>query len=395
MKIITDSGALAALCDRLATSAFITVDTEFHREKTYYSKLCLIQVAGEDEAAIIDPLADGLDLGPFLDLMADGAVLKVFHAARQDIEIFYQMTGRVPAPLFDTQVAGMVCGFGDSVSYEKLVNRIVGASLDKASRFTDWARRPLSARQLEYAIGDVTHLRQIYDHMAEALRKTGREEWLAEEMAILTTPRTYALEPDEAWRRLKIRNNDGRFLERLRRLASLREKMAQNNDVPRNRILRDEAILEIAAHPPASHDDLLKLRGLGKGAANGSLGKGILRAIAEAAKTPDSALPALTPNKRPRHVNPAILEMLKVLLKVKCEQDGVAQKLVASVADLERLAVSDKADIRALGGWRKTLFGDDALALKAGKLALAIKGGKIALIPLGAEDRKNTPWGRS
>lgn len=381
MQVITDTAALSKLCERLSATDYITVDTEFIREKTYWPQLCLVQVAGPDEAAAIDPLAAGLDLSPLLELMANKDVLKVFHASRQDIEIFYLLNETIPAPLFDTQIAAMACGFGDSIAYETLVRRLANARIDKAQRFTDWAHRPLSQKQLEYALADVTHLRIIYEKLDAKLKATKRMSWLESEVKILTDPGTYRLEPNEAWRRLKTRNTDRRFLGTVREIAALRERMAQEQDVPRNRILRDDAILEIAAQLPESPNDLRRCRGIGKSAAANRLGEAILAAVKTARALPEKALPV--PLKRPGKpsgIGP-VVDLLKVLLKMKCEEHSVAQKLIATSGEIERIAADDEADVPALRGWRREVFGAAALALKHGDLALAIEKDGVRLVP--------------
>jgi ribonuclease D len=383
MPLIADSAQLAAFCARVSQADFITVDTEFMRERTYWPQLCLIQVAGPDEVAAIDPLAEGMDLTPLLDLLADERLLKVFHAARQDIEIFFHLTGRIPTPLFDTQVAAMVCGYGDSVSYETLAAQLAGARIDKSVRFTDWSARPLSDRQISYALADVTHLRKVYEGLAKRLVTSGRAHWLQEEMATLLQPGTYRLEPDESWRRLKPRaGSKPRLLAILREVAAWREREAQRRDVPRNRIVRDDTVMDIAAHAPSTVEDLARLRGLSKSLAEGRMGQDILVAVARGAAMPESEIPILPPPvEMPGGLGP-VVELLKVLLKIKCERQQVAQKLVASSADLERVAADDNADVPALHGWRREVFGEDALALKHGRLALAMKGKRIVLMPL-------------
>ncbi|HEX6978150.1 MAG TPA: ribonuclease D [Alphaproteobacteria bacterium] len=386
MSLIVDSAQLAALCDRIAKADFITVDTEFMRERTYWPQLCLIQVAGPDEAAAIDPLAPGIDLSPLLDLLANERLLKVFHAGRQDIEIFFHMTGRIPTPLFDTQVAAMVCGFGDSVSYETLAAQLAGARIDKSVRFTDWSARPLTDRQIAYALADVTHLRKVYLALAKRLISTGRAHWLQEEMANLLDPNTYRLEPDEAWRRLKPKSTKPRLLAVLREVASWREREAQRRDIPRNRLLRDESVMDIAAHAPTTIEELSRLRGLSKSLAEGRMGQEILAAVARGLAVPEDQAPVLPPPvELPGGLGP-VVELLKVLLKMKCERQQVAQKLVASTADLERIAADDDAPVPALQGWRRELFGEDALALKHGRLALTMKGKRIVLMRLDQND---------
>jgi ribonuclease D len=383
MTIISDTATLASFCDRLSAEKFVTVDTEFMRDKTYWPILCLVQVGGSEEAAEIDPLAEGIELKPLLDLMANERVLKVFHAARQDIEIFFNLSGAVPQPLFDTQVAAMVCGFGESVSYETLAGKLAGARIDKSSRFTDWANRPLTERQIEYALADVVHLRPVYEKLRADLEHSGRGSWLDEEMEILTDPAIYRLDPNEAWRRFKPRSGNRRFLAVLRELAAWREKAAQQRDLPRNRIIRDESILEIAAHAPSSIAELSRSRGLGKGLVEGKFGAEILAAIGRALALPEGEYPQLPARHDPPAGIGPLVDLLRVLLKYRCEESGVAQKLVASSDDLEMIAADDNAPVRALTGWRRDLFGREALDLKRGRIALTAAGKRIKLIDLG------------
>jgi ribonuclease D len=383
MTIISDTAALASFCDRMSAEAFITVDTEFMRDKTYWPILCLVQVGGSDEAAAIDPLAEGIDLKPLLDLMANERVLKVFHAARQDIEIFFHLSGAVPLPIFDTQVAAMVCGFGESVSYETLAGKLAGARIDKSSRFTDWANRPLTERQIEYALADVVHLRPVYEKLRANLERSGRGSWLDEEMEILTDPAIYRLDPAESWRRFKPRSGNRRFLAVLRELAAWRERAAQQRDLPRNRIIRDESILEIAAHAPSSVAELSRSRGLGKGIVEGKFGAEILAAIGRALALPENEYPELPARHEPPPGIGPLVDLLRVLLKYRCEESGVAQKLVANSDDLEMIAADDGAAVRALTGWRFDLFGREALDLKQGRIALTAAGKRIKLVNLG------------
>lgn len=388
MSLIVDSAALAAFCDRVARADFITVDTEFMRERTYWPQLCLVQVAGPNEVAAIDPLAPGIDLDPLHRLLGDERLLKVFHAARQDIEIFFHATGRIPTPLFDTQVAAMVCGYGDSASYETLAAQLAGARIDKSVRFTDWSARPLSERQIGYALADVTHLRSVYLALAKRLMTSGRAHWLQEEMATLLEPATYRLDPEEAWRRLKPRAAKPRMLAILREVAAWREREAQRRDLPRNRLLRDDTVMDIAAHAPGTVEELARLRGLSKSLAEGRMGQEILAAVALGRAVNEADLPQLpAPQELPGGLGP-VVELLKVLLKMKCERQQVAQKLVASTADLERIAADDNAAVPALQGWRREVFGEDALALKQGRLALTMRGKRIVLMPV---DRTEAP----
>ena len=383
MKPITETDDLAAFCARKSKAAFLTIDTEFMRESTYWPKLCLVQIGGPEKAACIDPLAEGLDLTPLFDLMRNPSVLKVFHSARQDIEIFVHLTGSVPAPVFDTQVAAMVCGFSESVGYETLVKRMTGDTIDKSSRFTDWSSRPLTDRQLKYALADVTHLRPVYEQLRDQIDQEGRESWFAEEMAILTNPATYALEPDDAWKRLRTRSTDGRFLAVLRELAAWREREAQRRDQPRSRVLRDETLLEIAAHTPDTPEALARTRGLSRQMADGRLGEAILATIAKGRAVPASDRPKVKRRSDPPKGVGPIVELLKVLLKASCEAHNVAPKLVANSADLEAIASDDEADVPALRSWRREVFGKAALDLKHGRVALAVDDGRLRTVPVG------------
>ena len=382
MQIITTTDQLADLCGRLNASDFVTVDTEFMRESTYWSKLCLVQIAGTDDEAIIDPLADGIDLAPMYDLFANQSVLKVFHAARQDIEIFHNQSGAIPTPMFDSQIAAMVCGYGDSISYEALVSNIAKGSVDKSSRFTDWSHRPLTEKQLTYALADVTYLRDIYRDLSSRLDQQERGEWIAEEMAILTSPDTYSADPKNAWRRLKNRNNKPRFLAILMALAEWRETEAQQRNVPRNRVMRDDALMAVAASPPKKVGDLNSVRGVPKGFAGGRYAEPLVTAVGKALAIPNSDLPKPEPRKEtPRGVGPT-MELLRVLLKMRCDEQGVAQKLIANARDLEQIAGDDNADVACLKGWRYDLFGNDALKLKRGELGIGIRDGKAVVISL-------------
>lgn len=376
MKVITETPELAALCERLGSEPYITVDTEFLRDSTYYAKLCLIQVAGQDEAACIDPLAPDIDLTSFHALMQNAGVLKVFHAARQDLEIFFHATGQVPAPLFDSQVAAMVCGFGENIGYEHLVRELAKAKLDKSNRFTDWSRRPLSERQIKYALGDVTHLRVIYEKLSKRIARNQRGSWLEEEMQVLGDPETYRLEPEDAWQRLKLRSTEPLFVLTAQKLAAWRESEAQRRDMPRNRVLRDDVILELAAQRPHNQEELERVRGLG-GNAKGKTGAALLTAIGEALDTPPEQRPKLVRKEPPNGQLNATIELLKVLLKRRCATHDVAAKMIASSADLEALAADPEAKHPVLHGWRREVFGDAALKLMDGKLALAIKNREI------------------
>ncbi len=383
MALIADTDSLAGLCRDLSAQPFVCLDTEFMREKTYYPRLCLVQLAGPDgEARAVDPLAEGLDLAPLLALMSDQRVLKVLHAGRQDIEIFFHLSGRAPAPLFDTQVAAMVCGFGEAVAYERLARKIAGAEIDKSSRFTDWSTRPLTERQIAYALADVAHLPEIYRALDSRLAATGRGAWLTEELTALTDLETYRLDPERAWLRVKTRSTKPRFLGVLSEVAAARERFAQKRDLPRNRVLRDESLLEIAAREVTGLDDLERVRGVTKGQARGTLGKALIAAVERGLALPESDLPRIVkPPPAPRGAAP-IVELLKVLLKLCCEENDVAARLVASTGDLERLAADPNADVAALRGWRRKLFGDDALSLMRGDLALTADGARLALVEL-------------
>ncbi|OYX30912.1 MAG: ribonuclease D [Caulobacterales bacterium 32-69-10] len=377
MTPITANADLVAFCARLARAPFIAVDTEFMRETTYWPKLCLIQVAGENDAAVIDPLAEGLDLAPLLELLADPEIVKVFHAARQDIEIF-NILGVIPSPLFDSQIAAMAAGFGEQVAYDSLVRQMLKIDLDKSSRFTDWARRPLSNAQLVYALADVTHLAKIYPKLHDRLEREGRLAWVSEEMAALASPANYDTDPENAWKRLKPRKFSAKYLAAFRAVAAWRERTAQNRDQPRGRILKDEAIDEIATQLPTDADGLNRLRSVPKGFSGSRFGPDMLDAIKAALKDPDAYAPDIDrPDGRGQPPPGAVVELLKVLLKARAEDAGVASKLIATVADLEKIAGDDKAPVQALQGWRRELFGEDALRLKRGELALVLDGARV------------------
>ncbi len=382
MTLITDSDVLAAFCARQASASYIAVDTEFLRDTSYWPKLCLVQVAGPQDAAVIDVLAPDLDIAPLLELMRRDEVIKAFHSARQDLEIFFNLMGDVPAPLFDTQVAAMVCGFGDSIGYDALARRLTGTRIDKGSRFTDWSHRPLTQRQIDYALSDVVHLRPIYEQLVEQLEQSGRAHWLEDEMAVLRASETYRLEPRRAWRRLKLRSTDRRFLAVVRELAAWRESEAQTRDVPRNRIIKDEQILDIAAHRPQSTEQLARTRGLNQNIAKGRIGQEILDAVKTGLAVREDERPSFTPKADLPHGLGPLVELLKVLLKMTCERHKVAQKLVASSADLERMAADDDAQVPALTGWRREVFGEHALALKHGRIALSGQGTEIKVVPI-------------
>lgn len=378
MTLITKTDDLATLCRTLREKPYITIDTEFLRDKTYYPQLCLVQVAADNvNAHAIDPLASGISLDPLFELLFDDNVVKVFHAARQDLEIVYNLTGKIPAALFDTQVAAMVCGFGDQIGYNNLVSDICKVKIDKGAQFTDWSRRPLSERQLSYALDDVTYLRDVYLKLAAQLKRDGRTDWVQEEMATLLDPATYANDPDHAWERIKIRTDKPQALLVLKEISAWREREAQRRDVPRNRIVRDETLADIAIHPPKSAEDLAGIRGFSMDMARGRLGQGVLEAVAKGLAAPRESAPQQDTRARfPADMTP-VLEMLKMLLRIQCAEHNVAAKLVASSTDLEALALDDNADIPGLKGWRHDVFGQEALKLKHGQIALSLKKGKI------------------
>ncbi len=379
MQPITTTSELAAVCRRMASHPFVTVDTEFLRETTYYPLLCVAQMASADEAVVVDALAPEIDLAPFYALLADERVMKVFHAARQDIEIVWHAAKLIPHPIFDTQVAAMVLGYGDSISYEQLVQRISADTLDKSHRFTDWTRRPLSDAQLTYAISDVTHLRDVYLALVEDLKRRGRADWVEDEMRVLTSPDTYRMEPENAWKRLRTRVRKPKELAVLIEVAAWREREAQSRDVPRSRVLKDEAIADIAVQAPTTAERLKTLRSLPKGFERSRWGEGIVAAVGRGLARDPKTLP-LQDRVQPAANGAAVVELLKVLLRMVSEQHHVAAKVIATVDDLERIAASDNADVPALSGWRRELFGERALALKHGKLALAIEKGRVATV---------------
>jgi len=386
--IITDSAALTAFCERLSTAPFVTVDTEFMRESTFWAQLCLVQMAGPHEAAIIDPLAEGIDLAPFYRLMADERVLKVFHAARQDIEIFVKHADAVPHPIFDTQIAAMVCGYGDQVSYDQLVYRVTGDQIDKSSRFTDWSHRPLSVKQTRYAVSDVTHLRDVYLSLSAQLAEQDRTTWLDEEMAVLSDIKTYRTHPEDAWLRLKLRVKKPRQLAILQALAAWREREAQSRDVPRGRVLKDDAIYEIALQQPRDIESLGRLRSIPKGFERSSVGRAIVGVVEGVFEIAESALPRVPrPRPAPEHSS-AAAELLKVLLKMVAEEQGVAARIIASTEELEKIAADDEAEVPALSGWRRHLFGEQALALKRGDLALSMSRRGVVAVPLERTSRE-------
>jgi ribonuclease D len=379
MEPITKTKELAEICARLAEHPFVTVDTEFLRETTYYPKLCVAQMASTEEAFVIDALAEGLDLTPFYELMGNEKVVKVFHAARQDIEIVWHEAGILPHPIVDTQVAAMVLGYGDSISYDQLVQRITGDTLDKSHRFTDWTRRPLSEAQLTYAVSDVTHLRDVYLKLSADLDQRGRTEWVQEEMKILTSPDTYRMEPERAWERMKTRVRKPKELAVLMEVAAWREREAQTRDVPRGRVLKDDVVGDIAVQAPTTVERLGGLRSLPKGFERSKWGEAIVQAVQQGLARDPKTLPRL---ERHRQIGngQATVELLKVLLRMTSETHGVAAKVIATVDDLDRIAGDDEADVPALHGWRRDLFGEKALALKHGRLALAMEKNRVVTV---------------
>ena len=384
MKTITTTSALAAFCLEAAKRPYVTVDTEFLRERTYYAKLCLVQLAmpreGDDSAVLVDPLAEGLSLQPLWDLMADKAVVKVFHAARQDLEIFFHDGDVIPEPLFDTQVAAMVCGFGEQVGYETLVRKIVKQGLDKTSRFTDWSRRPLNDRQLKYAIGDVTHLSEIFPRMLEKLKDTNRGMWINAEMEKLADPENYVNDPEQSWKRVKSQGRNLETLGRLKALAAWREHEAQSKDLPRGRIVRDETLADIAAHPPRDQSKLGQVRGLSNGWKNNDIGERLMEALGEAEPLPRDDLPQKN-NRRPKNgkENALVADLLKLLLKIRSAELNVASRLLARAEDLERIVAGEREDVSLLEGWRYEQFGRDALDLIEGRVSFTVKDGKLKM----------------
>ena len=389
MKIITKNSELQEFCTKAANSKYITIDTEFLRERTYFSKLCLIQLAipgnENDSAVLVDNLANKLDLSPIYKLFQNENVVKVFHAARQDVEIFYLDSGIFPYPLFDTQIAAMVCGFGDQVAYETLVKQVAKQTLDKSSRFTDWSRRPLTEAQKKYALADVTHLRIIYEFLSQKLQKTNRLTWVEEEIKILISPETYNFDPKNSWKRIKTKSNSRRFLGIVAALAEFREKFAQTKNIPRNRVIKDDALLELASNKPKNLDDLSKSRLLLREARKGELASGLLNAIEKGINTPEADLPEKLDKTDKIIVNSALSDLLRVLLKSCSESAGVASKLIASASDLDSLAAGDRS-LAALQGWRLEVFGKSALDLCNGKIGLSVKGKKVTTIELGQLD---------
>lgn len=385
MKTLTTTDALAAFCAEARTHSYVTVDTEFLRERTYYSKLCLIQLAmpgtTDENAVLVDPLAGDLSLEPLYELFRDTSVVKVFHAARQDLEIFYVDAGVLPEPLFDTQVAAMVCGFGEQVGYETLVRKIARAGVDKTSRFTDWSRRPLTEAQKSYALADVTHLRQIYEFLSAKLEETGRARWVHEELQVLVSPETYTVEPEQAWKRVKTRTSSARFLAVVQALAAFREAYAQRKNIPRNRVFKDDALVELASNKPKTPEDLGRSRLLLREARKGEIADGILAAVQRGVEMPAEDMPKPDRSREKMQVNPALADLLRVLLKAKSESAGVAPKLIATAAELDTIAAGMR-DAPALRGWRAEVFGADALRLCEGRVALTAQGEDVRIISL-------------
>jgi ribonuclease D len=385
MRIVETTEALEAFIQELSTAPYLALDTEFLRDQTYYPKLCLIQVAAPDAEGIIDPLAKDLALGPFYELLKRPDIVKVLHAARQDIEIFHLQAGMIPDPLFDTQVAAMVAGFGDAASYETLARKLAGVEIDKSARFTDWSHRPLSKRQLEYALADVTHLKVIYEKLSAQLARSGRAAWVEEEISALKDPKLYRLDPELAWRRLKPRTSNKRFLGMLAALAAWREREAQARDIPRGRVLKDEALTEIAAHPPESGEGLERIRAVPKGFANSRVGKSLMEAVEAGRHQAPPEGPVHVPNRRRRDPSPATIDLLKTLLRLRAEAAHVAPRLIANAEDIEKLAAYEDEDVPALHGWRAEVFGRDALALRKGDLAIALENGEAVVVELEEE----------
>ena len=386
MNIITDTAALEAACERLGRHDYITVDTEFLREKTFWPVLCLIQVASVDDEYIVDPLADGIDLKPFWDLMADEAVLKVFHAARQDVEIVVHLAGLVPKPLFDTQVAAAVCGYGESVGYGALVAQTTRGSIDKTSQFTDWSRRPLTQKQLDYAMADVTWLREVYEKLRGELEAKNRTSWMEQEMQPLLDHDTYDIAPEDAWRRMKSRARKPIELETLKRVAAWRERQARDRDVPRGRILKDDALQEIAVQRPTTKKRLADLRAVPNGFENSRHAEGLIEAVEEALAVPAEELPKIARRRPASDQAQAATELLKVLLRIVAERESVGARVIASSDDLEKIAADDGADVPAMKGWRREMFGRQALALKRGDIALGFDGRRAEIIELEPEE---------
>lgn len=383
--VVTTTKQLQTLCDAMMTGDYVTVDTEFMREKTYWPKLCLVQIANDTTAGLIDPLAANIDLDPLFRVMAAPHITKVFHAARQDIEIFYHKSAQIPTPLFDTQIAAMVCGYGDQVGYENLVGRILQRPIDKSARFTNWSQRPLNPQQLAYALGDVTHLRLIYKALREKLDKSGRASWVNEEMAILADPKTYQNDPAQAWKKIKTRNFSPRFLTILRELAAWREETAQKRNMPRLHILRDDVLLHAAQKKPLDIQSLAKMRGVHQNFVQGKLAHGFIAAVKKGMALPEARLEEMPQKKDiPKEIDP-IVDLLKVLLKFQCQAHDIIPRLVASSYDLEQIALGNFINIPALQGWRDDVFGKLARELIAGRLTLVVAGEKLKILPMDAQ----------
>lgn len=382
MRLITSTPELATVCSELASHPFVAVDTEFIREQTFWPRLCLIQMAAPGVEALVDPLAPGVDLAPFYELMAAERVTKVFHAARQDVEIVWNQARIIPTPLFDTQVAAMVCGFGESVSYVNLVKQVLGRDIDKTSRFTDWARRPLTQNQLSYALGDVTHLRDLYPTIKSELENTGRTNWLDEEMADLIDPATYAADPEHAWRRMKLRVKNRKSMAVLMEIAAWRERAAQAQDVPRNRVLRDEALYDIVNHAPTTTEKLSELRTLSEGFSRSARAREIIETVQKGLARDPRTVPPLRAGTPLPAEKVALVDLLRVLLKSCSARNRVAPRLIADGDDLERLAVEEHPDVPAMRGWRYDLFGAQVEQLKRGELALRIERGEVVTVPI-------------
>lgn len=382
MQIITDTEALQQACEKISSHPYCTVDTEFLRESTFWPELCLIQIACPGDEWIVDVLAKNIDLEPFFNIMTNESVTKVFHAARQDIEIIYKLSEKIPHPVFDTQVAAMVCGYGDSISYDQLVYKITGVQLDKSSRFTDWSKRPLSDKQLTYALADVTHLRDAYLSIKASLEEQERTHWVSEEMETLTSPETYDMPPENAWKRLKMRAKKPLELAILKKVAEWREETARTNNVPRGRIIRDDGIYDVSSRAPSNMQQLNDLRGLNRGFDKNRYGKELLEVVTAVKSLDRSQLPKIPRPKQAPEGCAACTEMLKVLLKITVEKHGVAAKVIATVDDLEKIAADDNANVDALKGWRRELFGNLALDLKNGKIALGYNNRSIKIVPM-------------
>ncbi|GBE44617.1 MAG TPA: ribonuclease D [Rhizobiales bacterium] len=387
MRVVTDTNELARTCSTLAKSDFVAIDTEFMRESTFWPDLCLIQMAAGEEEVIVDTISEGLDLSPFFDLMTDEKVTKVFHAARQDIEIVHHLAQVIPAPVFDTQIAAMVCGFGESVSYGMLVKKMLNREIDKSSRFTDWSRRPLTPKQLTYAIGDVTNLRDLFPMLKKQLEQNGRARWLDEEMAVLTNPATYESHPEDAWKRLKMRGRSQKALGVMMALAEWREREAQAQNVPRRRVMKDDAIYDIVAQAPTTESELANLRSVHKGFSRSAKGRGVIEAVKAGLNRDPRTLPPIKKNDPLGADALALLDLLRVLLKAAAGRHGVAPKLIATAAELEDIARDEETDLPSLKGWRRDLFGADAIALRHGRLGLTVENGRVVTFERGKVSR--------